>query len=82
MECIWTDKSYYRKGFFFRPKRARYQRFIEGSKIKANHWHLNFLLLYCIYTYNSYTCIFTITSVPRVRQIYKCEVEILMLLLQ
>lgn len=80
MECIWTDKSYYRKGFFFRPKRARYQRFIEGSKIKANHWHWNSLLLYCIYTYN--TCIFTITSVPRVRQIYKCEEEILMLLIQ
>lgn len=79
MECIWTDKSYYRKGFFFRPKRARYQRFIEGSKIKANHWHWNFLLLYCISTH---TCIFTITSVPRVRQIYKCEVEILMLLIQ
>lgn len=69
MECIWTDKSYYNKGFLFLGlnDRARYRRFIEGSKIKANHciWHWNFLLLYCIYTYNVYMYTYNNFSAPR-----------------
>lgn len=84
MECIWTDKSYYNKGFLFlglnEPDIDDLLKVAKPRQITA--YGTGIFCYYIVSTHTMYTCILTITSVPRVRQIYKCEEEILMLLIQ